>query len=184
MTLVEVLVASLLLAGMMALVGTILIRTMWTNHHILGLNESSNQSQTQLEAVALAVRNASEVKVEDGGNLLVVKRRSTLELDPDVAVCSGWYFNPATGDLHAAHDSADGPTSPRTAAALSSPSAAAHWPVMIEGVGAMNGAPVFTSSGRGVEIAIQVETTRDRKPVEFRTEAVMRAKSNLGGGCG
>lgn len=183
-TLVELLVYSVLLVGMMTLVGTILINTMWTNHHILRLNEASNHSQSQLEAIALAVRNASDVEVRDSGNLLLVKRRSTLESTvPTAGVCSGWYFNPATGNLHAAHDPAtDSPTG-RTAAAATSPSAASNWPVMIEGVAALDGPQVFTQTSDGVQIGMAVDTSRDRKSVEFQTEATIRAKSTLPGAC-
>lgn len=180
-TLVELLVYSVLLVGMMTLVGTILINTMWTNHHILRLNEASNHSQSQLEAMALAVRNASEVEVLDGGNLLIVHRRSTLEGDANQGVCSGWYFNPTTNNLHAAHDAADG--SSRTATARGNPGAAASWPVMIEGVSPLAGPQVFTQTDNNVQIGIDVATSRDRKSVKFETEVTIRAKSTVPGNC-
>lgn len=178
-SLVELLVYSMLLVGMMALVAVILIQTMWTNHHILKLNEASNQSQSQLEAIELAVRNASAVSVRDGGNLLLVKRRSTLEASPASGVCSGWYFNPSTNELHAAHDSATGAA--RSIAAASNISAASTWPVMIEGVSRLGTAEIFAQTGDGVRIAIDVATSRDRKPVQFRTEAVIRASNTIAG---
>lgn len=179
MTLAELLVSSMLLVGMMALVGTILIKTMWTNHHILKINEASNRSQSQLEAIALGVRNASAVSVRDGGNLLLVKRRSTLEATPANGVCSAWYFNPATGNLHAAHDAAT--AAARSIGAASNAAAAASWPVMIEDVSRLDGAPVFTGTSDGASIAIEVATSRDRKPVQFRTEATIRARTTISG---
>jgi len=181
-TLVETLVYSALLVGIMVIVGSVLIQTMWVQHHIVNLNQASNTTQTQLESIELAVRNASDVRVLDGGNLLLVKRRSTLAGTANNAVCSGWYFNAAANQLHSASNAATGV--PRTIAANANPSAASNWPVLVEGASRIGTGPVFSfdSARRIVSISIEVATSRDRSALQFRTEANQRAQgASLGG---
>jgi len=181
-TLVEMLVYTALLMGVMAIVGTVLVQTMWVQHHIVGLNDASTATQTQLEAIELGVRNAADVRVLDGGNLLLVKRRSTGTGSAENAVCAGWYYDAARGTLHAASNAATGV--PRTAAASADPTAARSWPVYLEGARRIGASPVFShDAARGVvHISIEVATTRDRAPVRFRTEAGQRSQGSILGG--
>ncbi len=179
MTLVELIVYSVLMVLVAAIVGTTLVQTMWVQHHITGTNDANNFAQTHLSAMELGVRNASEIRVSSDGRLLVVKRRSTAQSDANAAVCSGWYLDPA-GDLRAVTQAATG--TPRTVAAVANPSNAASWPLAVDGARPPASGKAFALSGSTVTIAVEVDTTRNRPPVTFRTQAAQRDPgSTLGG---
>jgi prepilin-type N-terminal cleavage/methylation domain-containing protein len=185
MTLIELIVSSLLLAVVGTLVGTILIRIMWTQRNVTETGISTTSAQTTFSGIELAVRNASEVYAVAIGDdvLLLSKTRSTSAASPTAGRCSGWYFDAATGEVRSATDDASGTT--RTQSAKITPALGKTWPRIMSRVSKTDAStPVFNydSVKRTVTISMVVDTTPQSRPVKLQSSVAQRSQLGSIGG--
>lgn len=175
MTLVELLVAMLLMGLVITIVGSILVETMRIQRDTTDINETSNGLQNVYSEIELAVRNSTEIAVKpiSGGDmLLVVKRRST-GVSGTTAVCAGWFYDASEQQLRSTVDLASG--TPPTVTAWATPSVATTWPLVAEDVTPVGATPLFASPSSGVlNVSMRATTSNPNAPVVISSTARSR----------
>src|SRR5690625_1021024 len=88
-TLVELLIASMLLLVVIAITGGLLIRTLTTQNEVRQLTTASNEGQVTIALIERSLRNAATVDIPSpyNGDLLVVKTRNADPYQSDSWTC-------------------------------------------------------------------------------------------------
>lgn len=190
-TLAELIVYSLLLAIVVAIVGTVLIRTLMTERDTAAVSQANNASQVAFSQLQHDLRNAASAKVSGSGHLLVVTTRVATKTSDNEWKCVGYYLDDATGDLRRVADAGGTRTAAAAAATTASAlkTAAGSWPsILTKTKGLTAGRPFGPSDavvpgGQTVSVGLSTTTIKNRKPIEFSTLVNMRKQNGAPNGC-
>lgn len=133
-SLVELIVYSLLLVLVMAIAGSVLIRTLTTQRDVRSMAQASSTGQVAVRLFERSVRNAAQVSVPaaHGGNLVIVKTRVGLDGAAAASwLCRAWHYDAASDELRTISGPATG--TPVTSG-LSYPLSSSAWTVALSGV--------------------------------------------------
>lgn len=187
-TLVELLVASMLLLVVIGITGTLLIRTLTTQNEVRELAAASNEAQVTVSLMERSLRNAASVSIPGAfsGDLLVVKTRLAEDgADPDSWVCRAWYYDEPAERIYLLTAPATG--TPPTQS-LAQPLDLAGWQPVMEGVlRASAGAgpvPVFAPAGPqgGATVTFDARGGSDGRRVTITSSAIPRPQGAVIGG--
>ena len=187
MSLAELLAYMILSGIVLAIVGTLIVRTLVTQRDVRAQATASSASQVVLTDMQSALRNAVTVRTPSdfGGQLLLVKTRvGDDDTDPASFQCRGWYLDAASGQLRTTRG-APGPGAPTTG--LTASSDLTSWAVALDGVHASTTAgaamPVFTAEGTtGARIRFEVTDGQDGSSLTITSAAIPRPQGTSTGG--
>lgn len=187
MSLAELLAYMVLSGIVLAIVGTLIVRTLVTQRDVRAQATASSASQVVLTDMQGALRNAVTVRTPSGfgGRLLLVKTRvGDDDADPASFVCRGWYLDTASGELRTTRG-APGAGAPTTGLTASSDLSA--WAVALDGVHASTSGgaalPVFTAEGTtGAHIRFEVTDGQDGSSLTITSAAIPRPQGTSTGG--
>lgn len=169
LTLIELIVYSMLLMGVLVIVGSIMMSTLSIDRVVRDSTQSATAAQLAATSVEAGVRNATDAKLTDIGadQLLVVR---TVGSDPNAVSwkCMAWYFSASAGTLRTTTTASD-------AVAVGVPaSEPTTWTLLASGIAAPGSGAIFTHSGNSVTLYF-VATTHDSGPLDIRSSSVLRA---------
>ncbi|HRN28265.1 MAG TPA: hypothetical protein PK781_02015 [Terrimesophilobacter sp.] len=169
LTLVELLVYSLLLVGVMLIVGTIMISSLNIEQMVRTSTQSASSAQLAASSIESGVRNGTAVAVEHEGDDRVVLVR-TAGSDPATVTwhCAAWYFSESAGTIRYSQSASD--ASPITVPS----SEPLDWALLASGVEAVESNEVFSFSGGTLTIEFQ-GTSDSMQPVLIKSSSVVRA---------
>jgi hypothetical protein len=192
-SLVELLVASAILAIVLPLAGSLLITALTSQRDVTSLTAASSDAQTVVTSVETGVRNASAIRrttypAPDGGapdELLVVRTRAG-QLDADDWSCQAWFYDagdhtvlttrtPGSGHPPAITAPTDGDVTGWVELARGVAPAPRTTPVPTPTPSPTTTGPLqlFTVTTKGVEIGLSV-SAGSRKPVALTTSISKR----------
>ena len=101
MTLAELLAYMILSGIVLAVVGTLLVRSLMVQRDVTAQTQASGSAQVVLTDIQGALRNAVAVTVPSsfGGDLLLMKTRVGDADVPASFQCRGWYLDASSGEL-------------------------------------------------------------------------------------
>ena len=169
-TLVELIIYISLSVLILSLVGGFLLNAVRAERHVTTAAQAANNAHLIAESIKRDVRKATEVRVNDDHNLLIVR---TAGMDETFALsCRSWYFDSATHAIYSVNEGAA--AEPRTTE---------PWIVQGEGISPIDGVPVFSSfgvSGAPVQLSFIVNGAT---PVVVSTSVTPRAIPDNEGTC-
>lgn len=141
-TIIEVMVATGLVALVLAALGGIYLGTVQTQRMVSGETSAANNAQLVARSIDEAMRNGSSFHVadgSDGGRLLVIRTAgSGAAID---WTCALWYYSPLDGGQIRHHVEPDGST-----VGLPGTAELAAWTLLVSGV-AVDGPPFAENAG-------------------------------------
>ncbi len=179
-TLVELLVASLLLSLVLAIVAGIFISITATQRNVSALTTTTSTAQLAAAAIETGVRNASDVSAvltPSGTDQYFVVRTASQGATITWS-CRAWYYSAANGGSIRSTQTADGTkiTAP-TAAQL------ATWSLLATGITPRSGTGIFTGTSGGVTMAFNAVAAGDNKPIAIQTTVLKRTGVSEAGTC-
>lgn len=169
LTLVEVLVYSLLLVGVLVIVGTIMISTLSIERMVRETTESTSAAQLAATAIESGVRNGTAIDLETVGDDRVLLAR-TAGSDPGSVTwhCAAWYFSESAGTIRYSRSASDSSPIPIPTAEPQ------DWALLASGIETVESNEVFSFSGGTLNIEFQ-GTTDSMQPVLIKSSSVVRA---------
>jgi len=186
-TLVELLVYSVLLMGVLAIAGSILLSAATSQRDVAAMANASDQGQVGVRLFERSMRNAASVAIPSthGGDLLIVKTR--VGQDGTLAaswVCRAWHYDATSRQLRTISGPATGTPVTRN---LTAPLNSSTWRVVLSGVSRTpDGAsvkPVFSAqgaSGATMDFDLKIGTSASR--LTFASAAIPRPQGSTIGG--
>lgn len=176
MSLIELLVYIVLTALMVTLITTLVISVSRASTQVRLNSESSNTSQALLERMQLNLRNATALTAKaDGTNLLVIAtvRSNTdgVENAEDMR-CVGFYFDQATGKVHATTTETGSTTATKTA--FTTPASAKSWPVSATDVFKVGSTIIVDSASGSASILFQSTRGAQKQPVQYKASVPLQ----------
>lgn len=176
MTLIELMVACLILSVVLLAAGSIVIGILTTQQTVAAVTRTATEAQAAATQIATGVRNASDLRLSTptGTDQLLVVRtasnRATLTWN-----CRAWYYSASDGAIR---------TTVTTGARIASPTAVqlASWTVLVTDVEPRAGTGIFSLVPNGVDIAYAAQID-DGDPVVIETTAVKRSGVAEVGSC-
>lgn len=169
-TLIELIIASMILVLVLGLVGAMLGSMASTSKTVNTLSASTTSAQLAAESIEHGVRNSSDFLLTNptGTDQLLVARiaqgGSTL-----VWQCIAWYYSASNGSIRTTTSS--GAIAAPTSTALS------HWTLLTTGVSPSSGTGIFSDAAPQLKIAFK-DQTPGGGPVVISSTAVSRAGSS------
>lgn len=169
-TLIELIIYVSLSVLILSLVGGFLLNGVRAERDVTSAAQAANTAQLIAESIKRDVRNATEIRVNDDHNLLVVR---TAGMDETFALsCRSWYFDSATHAIYSVNEGA-----------ATEPTTTDPWTVRGEGISPIDGVPVFSRfgvSGAPVQLSFIVNGAT---PVVVSTSVTPRAIFDNEGSC-
>lgn len=163
LTLVELLVASALLALVLAVGGALLIGAAAAQRTVSSLTDPASAGQALVAQLDRGIRNATAFRLEDRdeGQLLVARVLSGA--DAGAALCHAWHYESATGTVRSAV----------SAGAIDWPAddELAGWTVAATGVSPVAGSDVFADEVTRLRVEFAIAVPGERA-TRFRTAIV------------
>ncbi|WP_104177451.1 hypothetical protein [Cryobacterium sp. Y50] len=177
-TLVELIIYVSLSVLVVSLVSGFLLNAVRAQRDVVSSTEGANTAQLIAESIKRDVRNATEVRVNDVHNLLIV--RTTGMGDTLDSSCRAWYFTGGTADAIYTIDTGDTPIS------MTAPTDLEVWSIQGQGIiqikpaGSADKIDVFAYSDPSVELSFAVG---GEAPIAVQTAVTQRAPSSNEGTC-
>jgi len=164
-SMIELIIASMLSVLVLMMVGGMLINSLTSQRRVLDDTQASNTAQLAAMAVTRSVRNASDLRLTEpvAGDQLLEVRTASVNADAGVFLCQAWYYS--AGQLRMS--SSNSPITTPTPVQL------ATWTLVARGIQQVAGAPVFTLTGRQVDIKIET-SVGSGAPILVSTTALSR----------
>ena len=168
--LVELIVYMGLLLVAMGSVAGLIFGMFNVNKQVTDSVASAGQAQVAANSLESGVRNATAVSVQSVGSTaqLVLARTATQTANPTY-VCQAWYFDSANGGSLRFLQSPTVITVPDS-------NALKAWVLMVDGVVAPQGTPVFQLVGRRLDVNFTAKRA-NQTPVVISTSAAVRAET-------
>lgn len=166
----ELLIYSLLLGGVMTIIGSLLINSLRTEDTVSGVIDASTSAQLTAESVSTGIRNSSVFKLEtvNGSDQLL---RARVVDKNGTWTCSAWYYSNSGNSVRFSQN-----TGLLTATGYNS-AALATWTLLASNVvpasGAAATAPIFTAATSQVTMNFRV-LAGDNPPATINTSANRR----------
>ncbi|MDM4761524.1 prepilin-type N-terminal cleavage/methylation domain-containing protein [Galbitalea sp. SE-J8] len=181
-TLVELLVAMLLLAVVLAIAGGLVIAATLGERTVRTVTGTSNSTQVAVEQMLSRFRAASAYRIDALGSAQFVQARvATDSVSGSTGWrCYAWYFDPTSGDIRTKNSTAAVPAP--TATELSS------WTLLASGVRSSGTASpagsngIFARTGRTIALDMSVKAG-DQPRLTISTSATTRSDSWTGDTC-
>ncbi len=170
-TLVELMVASMLMVIVMAAVGGLLVSLITTPQAVTSRENASGSAQAAEQSIQVGIRNSSDFRLTSpsGADQLLVAR--TAQAGASIVwVCSAWYYSATDDTLRFTTSTSAIPAAP-TSADLAS------WTTLDTSVTPSTGNVIFTSSGEEVGVAFNGAAVGQTVPQNITTSVVSRAGS-------
>ena len=177
-TLVELVIYISLSVLVVSLVGGFLLNAVRAQRDVVSSSEGANTAQLIAESIKRDVRNATEVRVNDDHNLLIVK--TTGMGNTFDSSCRAWYFKGGTADAIYTIDTGETPIS------MTAPTVLEFWSIQGQGIvqinptGSADKIDVFAYPDPSVELSFAVG---GEAPVVVQTAITPRAPSSSEGTC-
>lgn len=151
-TLIEVLVASLLMTVVMSVIIGVFISSTQTTRDVTDATSTSSRAQGAYTSIDTAIGSAQYFRVEtrSNGDQLVAARVAGGSGSTLTWRCQAWYFSVADKTLRT-KTAADA-----TAVALPSAAQLANWQLLTEGVTRRGATPVFTLNDTSLAVSFRV----------------------------
>ncbi len=166
----ELLIYSMLLSGVLIIVGALLINSLRTQNTVTTITQASTAGQLAARSIETGIRNSSTFKLitVNTSDQLLLARVS----DANGAwSCQAWYYDNTNNAIRFKKSSLSIPSTQWSATNL------AKWTLLTEGVlppqGAAASAPIFVESGAKVTLSFRVEAG-DHKPALISSSAARR----------
>lgn len=176
-TLVELLVAGMLLSLVVVIVAGIMVSITTTQRNVTATTTSTTQAQQAATGIATGLRNASEFSLTTptGTDQLLVVRTASQGATLTWS-CKAWYYSATSSNIRSTI-TADGTkiTSP-TSTQL------ATWSLQATGVTPRAGTAIFTAAGGGITISYNAAVANGQ-PVAIQTTVVKRTGVSEAGTC-
>lgn len=176
LTLIELMVAGLILSIVLLAIGGMLISILTTQRTVANVTQTTTTAQATATAIVAGVRNASDVRLTTptGADQLLVVR--TANSDDTISwSCRAWYYEASTGTIRSM-------TTP--GARIPAPTAPqlADWAVVATDVTPRTGSGIFSVITGGIGISYNAEVS-DGAPVAIQTSAIKRSGVAEVGSC-
>lgn len=170
LTMVELLVYSLLLSGVLIIIGSLLISSLRTEDTVSGVIDATTSAQLIATSVETGVRNSTTFRLTTVGTSDQVLIARVVDND-GVASCRAWYYSDSTDSIRY-RDKTGVFTAPNwTTASLES------WTLLASGVqpasGAAASAPIFSEAGAKITLNFRV-LAGDDPPATVNSSAARR----------
>lgn len=169
-TLIELIIASMILAVVLAIVGGMVMSMSTTSKTVRTLGSTSTSAQLATESIERGIRNSSDflLTVPTGTDQMLVARTaqggSTL-----VWVCAAWYYSASDGSIRYTTSSSAIPTP--TSSTLS------QWTLLTKNVSPVSGTTIFSGSSPTLTISFN-DTSSGAGPIAITSTVVSRAGSS------
>ena len=166
-TLVELVVASMLLVLLLGLVGGLVLSSLTAERTVRTTSLAVKSAQSAAGSILRGVRSASAMELlQPATDVWVLRLMIVDEFTEDAAVahCEAWYLG--GGEVRTTRSAAEIPV-PSTSAAVGG------WTLLTTGVTAMDGRPMASLSDRSLQLEFQV-TEGQGTPVLIKSTAVSR----------
>lgn len=186
MSLAELVVYSVLLGVVLVIIGSLLIRTLFTQRDVRGRAEAGNTAQVTFSSLERTIRNARGAEVDLDGDLLVVLERVAVSTsDANRWRCVGYYVDDSAGVIRRVQSTTGGATLAVTTAGSDSAmrTQAATWPAIVEDAGAIAGVRAFGpgdsvyAKNTVIQISLRAEVGAGKQPVELNSSVSLRPQS-------
>jgi prepilin-type N-terminal cleavage/methylation domain-containing protein len=170
-TLVELMIACVLTAIVMAAVGGLLVSLMITPRAVTARETTASSAQLAVQSIQVGVRNSSDFRLTspNGTDQLLVARTAQAG-STIVWVCSAWYYSASEQSIRYL-------SSPSTIPAAPSSSDLASWTTLDTAVTPVSGSGIFTVSGEEVDVAFNGAVAGQSLPQTMITSVFSRAGS-------
>ena len=167
-TLIELLVYSLLLVGVIAIVGGLMFSAMTASKTVVSVDQASTSGQLVSKSVVTGIRNSSDFRLTSptGTDQFLVARTVGGAATPNWT-CSAWYYS-AAGDGSVRYTTSTSAILPPTAAELQT------WTLLSEGVKPVSGTEIFSKAEEELSISF-LGLAGDHPPVTITSSATSRA---------
>lgn len=166
----ELLIYSLLLGGVLTLVGSLLINSLRTEDTVSGVIDATTSAQLTAESVSTGIRNSSVFKLETVNGSDQLLRARVVDAN-GVWTCTAWYYSNSANTVR--YNQNTGLLAP----AGYSATALANWTLLASNVvpaaGAAATAPIFSQAASQVTINFRV-LAGDNPPATINTSANRR----------
>lgn len=170
LTMVELLVYSLLLAGVMTIIGSLLINTLRTEDTVSGVTDATTAAQLTATSVSTGVRNSSGFLLSTVGSSDQVLVARVTD-DDGVWTCRAWYYSNSENSIRTLSSATKILPASWTAASLQG------WLLLASGVqpkqGAAATAPIFSFAGSTLKMDFRV-LAEDYPPATITSSAAVR----------
>lgn len=183
-SLVELLVASAILAIVVPIGGGILHSAVVSQRDVDAVTKANTASQAVAASVEAGVRNAAALRLTAAGadgadELLVARIRTGVAADSDSWVCQGWFYSSVDDVLYTRRIPATSATTPIVAPTSTT---VAAWTPLAAAVTPPGSGRLFALSGdlRRVDLAVVV-SAGERRPAALSTSVVRRPQAQIKG---
>ncbi|MCU1599052.1 MAG: hypothetical protein JWQ47_2791 [Glaciihabitans sp.] len=176
-TLVELMVACVVMAIVLAAVGGLMVSLITTPRSVTARENASSSAQLAMRSIQIGVRNSSDFLLTspNGADQLLVARTaqsgSTI-----VWVCSAWYYSASDRSIRYLSSPTAIPIAPTS-------SDLASWRTLDTSVTPISGGGIFTVSGAEVRVAFNGAVTGQTAPQSIITSVFSRAGSTGSPAC-
>lgn len=167
-TLIELLVYALLLAGVLAIVGGMILSALTASKTVVSITDTSTAGQLVAKSVVTGIRNSSDFRLTNpvGDDQLLVAR--TASSDATLTwTCFAWYYS-------AADDGSVRFTTSPTTILPPTPEELATWTLLTKGVTPVSGTGIFSALNERLSLSIH-GLDGIHPPVDITTSATSRA---------
>lgn len=166
----ELLVYSLLLSGVLIIVGALLINSLRTQDQVSTVTQASTAGQLAARSIETGIRNSSTFKLStvNGSDQVLIARVSDAS---GTWTCQAWYYSNANNSIRYMDSTLAITSSEWSTVNL------AQWRLLTEGVlpveGAAATAPIFAESGTKITLGFRVDAG-DNAPALISSSASRR----------
>lgn len=170
-TLIELIVASMLMLIVLAGVGALMVVLMTTPNSVTARESAAGSAQTAANSISSGIRNSSDFRLTNpiGNDQLLVARVAQAG-NPIVWSCAAWYYD-STGNRILYTTSMTLIPSAPTSTDLAS------WHVLDTSVTPTSGTSIFSSTGAEVDLSFSGAANSTSAPQLITTSAISRAGS-------
>ncbi|MGX5682077.1 PulJ/GspJ family protein [Schumannella luteola] len=175
LTLVELMVAGLILSVVLIAIGSITVGILAAQQTVAAVTQTTTAAQASASLIATGVRNASDVRLTTptGTDQLLIVR--TAGSDATLTwTCRAWYYSATAGTIRSTSSSSR----------ITAPTAQqlASWKTVVTDVVPKSGTAVFSVVAGGIKLAYNVQVDDDA-PVRIDTTAIKRTGVTEVGTC-
>lgn len=173
-SLIELMVYSLLLIIVISVVGGILINSLTVSRDVRSNTQAATLGQLVATSVDTGIRQASWISLTNTGSNQFLTARTTTGGATIGWQCQAWYFNASgTGSLY----------TKTSTTAIAAPGSTTGWTLLGTGIAAPSGGKVFTTSGKGIQLQLQLAVGSGRPAILIQSTTQSRQSATESAPC-